>query len=556
MNNTLALFKVSLKTDFMAQFGLKNKKAQTKKSNTVLKTVLFFLFLMLTLGGQFFFVTLQLGTAAVEGGFINEFSNLITLAFLVINLAFAPGFVLTRLFFATDNKLWLPLPLKTTEIFLSRFLVALVSAYLFETLFFLPALIAFNIIIKPAFYIYFFQLILLLVVPLLFASFFFIVFITLERFINIKKHQKLFQVVVLSLMLIVLFVFMFAVSGSDSGMLRGEEELLASLFPQISNMIKPFTFIINGFVIGFSKAGSLGSILYFLLTLVVTALLFFFAYFLAHKRYAHVLFVEGDNKKKKRKDVKQFAYKQKSSFSALINREWKTILRSPAFFFNTLVPPFLILVIAVPSLLPLFLSDSELILGLQQASFLPENGIVIMVVLLVFLFFSSMNMVSSTAFTREGRQAAQLKMYPVATLDIVHAKMFIGYISQVIINLVTLMPFLFIALPPFIFWVIPLLLVFIVPLFTNYLMVLFDLRFPSLNWNTEMAAVKNNKNVLVTMAISFGLVFVVAALLPVVLLIQLSYFWTGFIFIIIFSLLSFLLYNHVKTKDHKLLIHL
>ena len=175
---------------------------------------------------------------------------------------------------------------------------------------------------------------------------------------------------------------------------------------------------------------------------------------------------------------------------------------------------------------------------------------VLVISFLVGSFMGGINMISSTAISREGTNAYFMKFIPVPVETQAFAKAACGIIISAVSGWLLLIPLHLVLSYP-----IYLDLIFVVGslvsvIMTNLFGILIDLLRPKLVWEQEAAAVKQNLNGVISILLSFLLAAVCFGLLYIgwdqVLLIAIG-------LLVIQIVLSFLLYVGVKRAGTRLL---
>lgn len=121
------------------------------------------------------------------------------------------------------------------------------------------------------------------------------------------------------------------------------------------------------------------------------------------------------------------------------------------------------------------------------------------------MFIASMTMISSTAISREGKNAFLIKTWPISPVIQMRAKLTIGtaitavllFVGFVAVGIIAQLNPLYMLMS-----FIPLIILLVV---ANYAMLLVDAAHPFLDWENETAAVKQNKNGLWGMLICWGI---------------------------------------------------
>ena len=170
--------------------------------------------------------------------------------------------------------------------------------------------------------------------------------------------------------------------------------------------------------------------------------------------------------------------------------------------------------------------------------------------------FSTMILAFASAISREGKNAYLLKVLPISPMKQIHAKMSVGVLFASFFMLIIFIGgTIFLQLP----WYLPILyfpLSFFTTIMINYIMILMDLKHPYLDWENEVAAMKQNRSVVMTMLILLGLFF--AIILLGILFYSLAI--PGYILLILLTAivigLTILIEKKMQKKDILLFKHL
>ncbi len=161
----------------------------------------------------------------------------------------------------------------------------------------------------------------------------------------------------------------------------------------------------------------------------------------------------------------------------------------------------------------------------------------------------SINIIASTAISREGKNLYFLKYIPVPYMTQIYAKI----VSAFYVEAAALVIFYGIVFYLFridlVFFVLSLLIVFLASLVINQIGIFLDITWPKLNWDTEQKAVKQNFNSVIHMFLGFGLV---ALMIFLAMKVQVSLyvaFMASLLGLLILALLfHFLLNRHVEKR--------
>jgi len=541
MHKVLELSKIVLKNSSNILVSSKKKgRRQNKKAGRIF-AIIGFTVLYVYLAGIMGFSVYSITHSLAEVGETNLLSPILGLIVVITSLFFGVFMMFSTFFTSSDNHLWLPLPLKVEEIFTARFISTFFYIIVIQFVFVLPSFIGFNLAAGPGILTYFGQFFIFIAIPIIVISLSFIVILMLSRIINIRKYFTIFQVV--SAILMFTTAIGISLISSFGGPIIIEN---ADDFGPIVEAIRgagnglSWAFFITFFTDGaFINLGYKSLLLPFLL-LLFAGLTFYVAYLLAGKYYHASLFSIDIKKKKRTKERSTFKVIKHNPVWALFSNEVKTILRSPTFVFNLLLPPLLVPLITIGSALPAILTDTEMapnVTVLIPSLFDPSLGFMFVAIVGASSFISMMNLISATTFTREGSNAQLLKIYPLATRQIIYGKMLLGIFVNTLIIVPLIIVLAIIAGAQFYLVLMYIVGFSLVNLLMNYSSIILDARSPLLNWTNEIEAAKNNKNILIAMGVNFLITgFVFVFLVPAILLALPT--WLIFImFVIVFSII-------------------
>ena len=555
--NCIALSKVMLKSLFDGG-NVNNKKKKTSKNGAVIAAVII---LVLFLGVPLFFMGFASASAlgSLDTALIPiTFDNLLPIMMLAV-LLLSMVSIISVFFFSMDNVSLLPLPLKSWEILIARFISSLGFVYLMELMFVVPLLLGISLGFSLSIIQAIVTLLIFIALPFFPISLCAIVFTFLSRIINFSKYKNAFTYISM--------IFAIAISvtislGANTMGGEGEMEDLTQIVELLKNSKSIFIYVFP-FLIPASKALSSSNILlklvWTLLFLIINCVFIALFAVICQKPYYKTL-RESDNhggkkKKSSKKDITD--YKSSSSvFKTLVVSELKSIVRSPAFFSNTIMVTLLMPIIMVVSFVVSFEAKGgkegfgiqALLQDVQNQSL--SNPIALLAILGIVLFICSMNTASSSAISRMGKSAGFIKTIPVKGSTIVYSKTFIGTAIGCLVGLAMIVLFCVLKIIGIVDSILLFILVCSLNLLDNNIGFIFDLRKPVLNWDNENMAVKQNMNTLWAMLISMAIIVVTVGICLLGLLLP----YGGYIaygVILVLSVIANLLFHKHYQKSSK-----
>ena len=577
MNRILTLTGVIFKNSGFANiFNLNNstkKQSATKKAIFTIFLLMCFVFVSVSIG-MFAFALLDIGK--LETGYDFEYLKNILLIYvpiyLVLVFSLISMVVLSSFFLSQDNHVYMPLPIKSHELFIARLLNTLITAYAIQIFVVLPCLISFNIVLQPSWLIYINEVLFFIFLPIVPLSLCLLINCALAKIINLAKYKTLFSFLsFIVTMGLILAMELLSSTSLDISEAENAAELIASFKSSIAGLANNLRFF-NFYVFLPNAAltdSTLIGLLYSLLFGVISFAIMFIAIVGFGPSYGNVLVKTNDNyqnkKKKSPKDnldeVIKKGTKTKTVLGTYIMKELKDIVRSNTNVIQLVVPPFLILIIGAISIFVTIFGQESSAEGLQtiinnmRSLITFDSGFLIFFVTAFALFLSSMTLISACAISREGKNASLLKYVPVSPFIVMISKTFWGITLTSIIEIIVILG---LGFGLNIHWSIIVLCIVTsisATILANIIMYLVDLSRPYLDWVNEIDPIKQNMNVLfsllacwavaivfiilgyLSMANNFTNIFVAASVI------------IGICFIIILALLLHMKKNKSKIFD-------
>lgn len=437
------------------------------------------------------------------GTMLGQPEVVLTMAYLggqMMVFVFGIFYVISTFYFSEDLNLLVPLPLYPYQILGSKLINIMLYEYITLVPLLLPALVIYGqgkgvgvwlkglgvILLSP-------------VLPLTLAT---LIAVVLMRVVNLRKRKDLLTIVggFLSIILILALNLFF---NNRLGNMN-QEQLMTfltegmGLINAIGRSFPPSIWA----TFAISQGGNAG-LLYFLLLLGTSLGLFLFLLWLSNQIFFKGLLAgqeERRNKQKISKDEMTRRYQRQSSpVIALFWREWKLLMRTPVYVLNAMagviIGPLMILLTRFSG----NSQDMEQVLKLLQGTgfYFVLGGA------LIITFINGINVVSSTAISREGSSFWISKMIPVAPRDQVRAKALHGLVVA-LMGIGTTLLTIFVTLP--VSWLELLgmgALGFLGSAASVYIGLMIDVYRPKLEWTNPQQAVKQNLNVFFEMLALF-----------------------------------------------------
>lgn len=556
MKNTLYLTKVLFFNSFGLNFS--NKGKNNKKSISRAAYIFLILFLILFVGAPMLLMGIGMGFSFNEIGKTLEGVNVVLEGFKsflplmsIMILLFSIFGIISTFFLSSDMETLLALPFKPKEIIIAKFINSLTSVYLIEVMMFLPILIGIGLGASLNILYYFNIILVTIFLPMVPLAIFGILLTSLMRYTALNRVKDKIQYVIM------LFVIVFAVAieiGSTS-MEEGSMDDMANLIVNQSNALSYVMFFTLPASIALGTENillSIGCMLIFIIMSIGFVILFGL---IGEKIYIKGVLgkpqLKIKNKKEEKVELKE--EKKTSIFKELVKNEWRTVNRSPIYNMNLVLPVFLMPIILGVSMFASFSEVDEVgtltefINGFKEIIDFSAGNVLVFTVA-ILSFFTSMSMSSSTAISRDGKNAYFNKIIPVEPMTIINAKVVLGIILGFIpcllitiillaLGLMNVLDFILINIPLFLFNVV-----------TNYIGIYIDLRRPKLEWENETVAVKQNTNSVIYMFLDWAITMIIVAFGVVLIFIRIPAFVASLILSLIFLGLYVIIYRLMKNK--------
>ena len=428
---------------------------------------------------------------------------------------FLAAFMIPAIFyFSKDIEELLSLPLTPVEIIASKFTVTYLYELLLMVFIISPILLAYMRMVPLSALQIIMMMIVVLTLPLLPLIFAAVLVMLVMWLIPFFKNRDLFNLLSGTIVLVLALWLNFSIGGLES---LNENQLVDMIVSGDNSLMNIFKFLFFTYPLGMN-AIVYGKLLSFL-SYVGLSLLTLAAFLgLSHVAYFKgVLGINETASSRKLLTDKQIqgSSKLQNPFFRYLQKEILLLVRTPVYFLNCVSIQFLMPVLLLATAIGSPSQKEAIMRILASVSFSDPKiiSIIFMVALSVGLFLGSMNMISTTAISREGQNLYFMKMIPMDFMMQLHAKAMSGILFSVLGLVITLAIILFfVSLKPLIILGI-LIFSLISILFINYFGLLVDVIRPKLVWESEQGAVKQNLNALFTfipaMAINFLIIFLV-----------------------------------------------
>lgn len=439
-------------------------------------------------------------------------------------IIFGIFYVMSIFYFSDDVSILLPLPLKPYEILGAKLIIVLLFQYMLEVIFVLPIFIVFGIKAGSAIF-YINAVILYLTIPIIPTIICAIISIIIMSFTKLVKNKDAFKM--LSGLVGIIFAILINVFMNKMG---GESSKIAET---LKNNKSTMTTVSN--ILPTSKLAAYSLSNTNVANAEINLLLFLFisiAFVIIFLIVAKALYFKGavgisqSSSKGKKLTDKQFneASSKTSVIYSYVIKELKLLIRTPAYFLNCI----LFSVFFPPIILVIMFHGSDKIF-----SALPYNsGLFLAAGSGIIAVLSSMNMITSTSISREGKNFYVMNYIPVPYEKQIISKVLSGIIvSTISAAIFSVIGIILLKIPP----ITAILILIIAALGLSaysFLGIVLDLKFPKLDWDNETAAVKQNFNPIIMI---FGTIIFTAIISIIIGLLQLNLLVTFIILLLIYG---------------------
>lgn len=508
----------------------RSKKKKSGKSRSKAATVILYVFLVL----MFSFYSSMLGVGLTRSlmtfGAEDFFIKIIAMAAPVLAVVFGILQTIPTLYHESSIESLLVLPVKPATITAAKLTQSFIPIFLITTVLCYPSLIAHGIIAKRPWGYYVQSVPFMFYVTVAPFAITAILVLVMMRYTKWARNKDRFQLIasIVTVLMIVAFSLFANLQGSDGFFEDGgifSDPATGMLLNRLVKFMPTSAFgtamLIN--------ANRWSTLLYSLIACVLNVLSVGLLLIVANKIYIRgVLGVKGGQSAKQltaTETVKKLT--PRSAYQAIVHKEWVLLLRTPAFFTQTIFFVLFFPVIMVVSFAISFSRSSDTSeAGFNLINFLrtwiSSGGwkdslwIIVLIVGGMAAFFSGTALISASAISRQGATFNISKIIPVPLRTQVLAWLTPGlYLMVGIWIIITVALAIFLHMPFSLA-----LLIFVVALINSYSMqmlgFLIDMKSPLLTWSNEVEAVKNTRASTVSslgdfayIGVSVGLAFLV-----------------------------------------------
>jgi len=476
---------------------------------------------------------------------INQEGMLLLIGFLasqIIVFIFGIIYVLSKFYFSNDFELLIPLPIKASNIIISKFITLLVNEYLTILPILLPIFVIFAINSDGGIVYWLYSVLIFLTLPIIPLGISSILVMIFMKYTNIKGKRDMIRIIGFILMIAIIIGIQFGTQSLTTNIPRGQEQdYIANLLEENDGLIRKAgsTFPPSIWAsLALSNVDSFKGFLSLLLFLGVSLLVFYVMIYLSERIYYKGL-IGGQEVSTRKKKLTESELKEKTGnvnhpVISIFLREIKILLRTPIFLMNSVGA---VIMIPIAMAIPVIMSGDilENLPDITDTRFMP---IIILVVTGFIIFIGATNGVGSTTFSREGKQFWISRMIPVKVEHQIMGKI----LSALSIQLLGIAAVLGVGAFLIEINIIMVLGIVILGLLASIpiieLSMLIDILRPLLDWDNPQKAMKQNLNVLFSMALGVLYILLLVSLTLALIMVKISYLVIFLLLTVVFIGLS------------------
>ena len=356
--------------------------------------------------------------------------SLILLVGAIISFFLGIFIIMNTYYFSNDIEYFLPMPFKSSEIVLSKFIAVLINMLLYSTIIVVPLLVFAKK--SSASFMYYIYIVLSVVIcpilPMIIAA---LVCMFLMRFTNLSKHKDMFRTISGCLSL-VLVIGLNMISQSTTTLFEDSSSLVALLNDNNSFMdVLSGIFITNKYAsYGLLYNSEIKGFIYMLISIIICVALCIGYYLIGGKLYLKSVIGISETYSKRvnifEENGEGNIVKRSSPIKALVIRDIKMVFRTPQFFINSIM-----MMIYMPALLAII----SLVNGqFANIKYVILSGKYNSTIIAGAFFLSAMSITSAgggrRCLSREGSDFVFSKIIPIAYTEQAKSKI----ISSLCIN--------------------------------------------------------------------------------------------------------------------------
>ena len=455
-------------------------------------------------------------------------------------------------YYSRDIRNIIYLPIKPTEIVISKFNTVIVIMYFMESLLLLIPLLMYGILIQKTIMYFIGAIISLAIFPILFTLIIGIITIILMQLSKII-NKDLLQLIILFGLIMLLSLFVTKNIGgiiNQENIINIKEITINDKLNKINN-----NFIIINPIINLLINNNFKIILINFIKLILLNIFAFIIFiFIGTKLYLKELLIILDNKSNIKKINKKYKFKKENKIKKYIKKDIKNMIKIPTFFIQNIlqyifIAIFFIIILNIffPIIVQQINADNMIEkMGLEE--FKLQATLISVAIIQILFVFSNL---SITAISREGKNAIFMKYIPISLYKQIKIKALPQIIINTIIILAIIIDVYFQQINiPFIYLLSVFITSMLINIINSYLLVLVDLNKPNLNWTNQESITKNSGNKLYQYVMTIFIFLILNYLLKIFK--DNNYLFSMIIINLLFLIILILLKICIKKNQNKI----
>ena len=422
--------------------------------------------------------------------------------------------VLNSLYFSKDLKILLRMPIKSRQIIHSKLIKLITAEYQMEIIMLAIPMIVYGIIYQVSFLFYLYVIGILIILPVIPISITACIIAIIMRFTNLMKNKSKVMYVTIVLALIVLNIVL-ALTGGQVSILKLFDKQILMTENGIANEITKGFKLIKPIMDSLQNYNSIFGLKSFAMYIIESIMIYIVTILLISPIYLKgcigTIVNSNKNKLQRNFELKIEDFKRKSYKKAYLDKELKTIKRTPIFFIQCIIMPLTISIFILVVAVIFIFTANYIPYNLKFAADISwiAGGVLSAIQILYMLNFSSI-----IAISKEEKSAIISKYLPIKFNEQLRLKMITGQI----INLITgigISALYYAFTNNIIYGIVILIISIIISLITEKIKIIIDLKNPRIKWDSEYAMMKQNTNVMYELfyTMAFILLFIILGII-------------------------------------------
>lgn len=467
----------------------------------------------------------------------------------LISLIFGVAYILNKYYYSRDIDYLVPLPIKSSHIIGSKFIMIIIYNYIIALPLFLPYLYIYGKNTAGGIVYIVYGLISFLMIAIFPVSIISIFVMLMMKYTNIGNKKDLLRTLFSVLFIVAILMLQFKIQDLIKMETETGGNALNSLVLATSNimdqigLVFPMSIFASRALANSKSLLGLGNIILFIAGNLFAYLL---ALKIAERVYISGYTSVGEIQSRKVKTINELGaeIKRRKKYLAIMQKELLVIIKTPMYLINMLGG-----IIIVP-VLYVFVLSSEGELMANTLAMYSENKFLFLTYAALAVAFLNINSSAVTSFSREGRSMWMHRTLPIDENTQIVGRLLAALVLVLLANFIVngvLIYMIGIKLVEIIFIVLMSLAVSL-PIILYAMLI--DISNPVLDWDNPQRAVKQNVNVVISM---ISITFYLFVLVFISYMLRSNYKTVIYTILAISIFLSYSLQKALKSKiDHQM----